>query len=83
MLNTILSWRQDRRREHLLYSERELDKIARMRNLHEFKAARERAKRERDQAIKAQKVAARERARKERELAVKAIKAAAKEERRT
>ena len=82
-LNTLLSWREDRRREHLLYSERELDKIARMRNLHEFKAARERAKRERDQAIKAQKVAARERARKERELAVKAMKAAAKEQRRT
>jgi hypothetical protein len=83
ILNKVLSWRHDRRREHLLYSERELGKMARMRNLHEFKAAREREKRERDRAIKAQKVAARERARKERELTVKALKDAAKEQRRT
>jgi len=83
ILNKVLSWRQDRDREHLLYSERELNKIARMRNLHEIKAARERAKRDRDRAIKEQKLAARERARKERELVVKAMKAAAKEQRRT
>jgi hypothetical protein len=54
-----------------------------MRNLHQIKAARERAKRDRDRAIKEQKLAARERARKERELVVKAMKAAAKEQRRT
>jgi hypothetical protein len=83
ILNKVLSWRQDRDREHLLYSERELNKIARMRNLHQIKAARERAKRDRDRAIKEQKLAARERARKERELVVKAMKAAAKEQRRT
>ncbi len=40
-------------------------------------------KRERDLAIKAEKVAAHQRARRERELAIKAMKAAGKEERGT
>ncbi|HKH71051.1 MAG TPA: hypothetical protein VKA59_06850 [Vicinamibacterales bacterium] len=83
MLNKGISWRHDLSREHLLYSERELEKIGRMRTFHQTKAARERDKRERDRAIKAEKAAAHERAKRERELAIKAMKAAAKEQRRT
>jgi hypothetical protein len=83
MLNKGISWRHDLSREHLLYSERELEKIGRMRTFHQTKAVRERDKRERDRAIKAEKAAAHERAKRERELAIKAMKAAAKEQRRT
>ena len=79
MLNKGISWRHDISREHLLYSERELEKIGRMRTLHESKAARQRQKQERDQSIKAEKAAAK----RARELAIKAMKAAAKEQRRT
>src|SRR5687768_5757664 len=79
VLNKGISWRHDTSREHLLYSERELEKIGRMRTLHQTKAARQRQKQERDQAIKAEKVAAK----RARELAIKAMKAAAKEQRRT
>jgi hypothetical protein len=86
LLNTGLSWRDDPSREHLLYSERELEKIVRLRDFHEIKAARGREKRQRDLAIKAEKTAARQRQKRERELAIKAMKAmkaAAKEQRRT
>jgi hypothetical protein len=74
--------RHDVGREHLLYSERELEKIVRLRGLRETKAARGREKRERDRAIKADRMAARARERTERELALKAMKTA-KEQHRT
>ena len=60
MLTKGLSWRDDETREHLLYSERELEKIVRMRGLHETKAARERERKDREAALKALKVAAKE-----------------------
>ena len=60
MVNKGLNWRNDVSREHLVHSERELEKIARMRDLHEMKAARERDKKRRDQEIKAMKMAAKE-----------------------
>jgi hypothetical protein len=83
ILNTAIALRNDVSREHLFYSEREVEKLARIRNFHETKAAREREKKERERAHKAEKVAARERERQARELAIKAMKAAAKEQRRT
>ena len=51
MLNKAISCRNDVRREHLLYSERELEKLLRIRDLHERKAAVR--QREKKQAIKA------------------------------
>jgi hypothetical protein len=75
-----ISWRDEGSREHLLYSERELDRIVRFRTLRESKAAAWRAKKQRDQAAKAEK-AARARERKARDLAIKAMKNAAKEQR--
>ena len=83
ILNKAIASRDDVSREHLLYSEREVEKIARIRSFHEVKAAREREKKDRERALKAEKVAAREREKSERELAIKAMKAAAKEQRRT
>jgi hypothetical protein len=83
ILNKAIASRDDVSREHLFYSEREVEKIARIRNFHETKAAREREKKERERAHKAEKVAAREREKQERELAIKAMKATAKEQRRT
>jgi hypothetical protein len=81
ILNKVIASRNDVSREHLLYSEREVEKIARLRNFHETKAAHEREKKARERTEKAEKMAARERARKKRELAVKTMKAAAKERR--
>jgi len=82
MLNKGIASRHDVSREHLFYSERELEKMLRMRGVREIKAALGREKRERDRAIKANRMAARERDRKERELALKAMKSA-KEQHRT
>jgi len=83
ILSKGIASRHDVSREHLLYSEGELEKILRLRDLRETKAAaRGREKRERDRAIKADRMAARARDRKERELALKAMKTA-KEQHRT
>jgi hypothetical protein len=82
MLNKGIASRHDVSREYLFYSERELDKIIRLRDFRETKAAREREKRERNRAIKVDRMAARARHRKERELALKAMKTA-KEQHRT
>jgi hypothetical protein len=56
ILNKGISWRHDITREHLLYSERELEAVVRNRNFRESKAAREREKKE----LKALKMAAKE-----------------------
>jgi len=82
MLNKGIASRHDISREYLFYSERELDKIIRLRDFRETKAAREREKRERNRAIKVDRMAAQARHRKERELALKAMKTA-KEQHRT
>ena len=58
ILNKGISWRHDVRREHLLYSERELEAIVRIRAMREGKMAREREKKRQREAIKADKVAA-------------------------
>ena len=50
--------------EQLLYSERELTRIVRMRNFHETKAAQNREKKEQDRARRAIRVAAKEQRRK-------------------
>ena len=60
MLNKGLSWRQDVSREHLVYSERELESIVRLRNNRESKIAREREKKRREQEHKALKAANKE-----------------------
>jgi hypothetical protein len=60
ILNQGISWRHDIRREHLLYSERELEAVVRRRNFRETKLDRKREKKRRDQEIKALKMAARE-----------------------
>jgi hypothetical protein len=75
ILNKAISWRHDVSREHLLYSERELERIVRIRNFHEEKAARERERKARQRAIKAD--------REDKKLAFRAMKAAAKGKRRT
>ena len=80
LLKKGIAWRNDTAREHLVYSERELEKIVRLRNFHEIKAAREREKKRREAAIKEQK-AERAREKRERELAIKAMKATTKERR--
>ena len=58
ILNKGISWRHDVRREHLLYSERELEAIVRIRAMREGKMAREREKKRQREAIKADKAAA-------------------------
>jgi hypothetical protein len=60
ILNLGISWRHDISREHLLYSERELEAVVRRRNFRETKLDRKREKKRRDQEIKALKMAARE-----------------------
>jgi hypothetical protein len=82
MLNKGIASRHDVSREYLFYSERELDKIIRLRDFRETKAARESETRERNRAIKADRMATRARDKKERELALKAMKTA-KEQHRT
>jgi hypothetical protein len=52
ILHTGLSWRDDRQREHLVYSERELERILRMRTFREEKSAREKALKRQRQALK-------------------------------
>jgi hypothetical protein len=47
-----LDWRDDERREHLAYSERELERIVRIRTMRQAKAAER--KRQRAQALKEQ-----------------------------
>ena len=47
MLNKGLSWREDVSREHLVYSERELERIVRLRNNRASKAAERGKKRRR------------------------------------
>jgi hypothetical protein len=56
VLGKGLGWRDDVRREHLAYSERELERIARIRSMREAKAAveRERKRQRRAQALKEQ-----------------------------
>jgi hypothetical protein len=56
MLRRGIEWRDDVRREHLAYSERELERIARLRSMREAKAAleRERKRQRRAQALKEQ-----------------------------
>jgi hypothetical protein len=83
IVHKAIASRNDLSREHLFYSEREVEKIGRLRSYHETKAAREREKKEQQRAIKAEKAAAREREKKERALAIKVMKRAAKEQRRT
>ena len=60
MLNKGLSWRDDVSREHLVYSERELEKLVRLRNNRESKAAREREKKRQEEEYKALKAANKE-----------------------
>jgi hypothetical protein len=60
MLNKGLSWRNDVSREHLVYSERELEKIVRLRNMRESKAAREREKKQQELEYNALKSANKE-----------------------
>jgi len=56
ILRKGLEWRDDERREHLAYSERELERIARIRSMRQAKAAvdRERKRQRRAQALKEQ-----------------------------
>ena len=63
-LNEVIRRRHDKRREQLLYSERELARIFRMRNFHETKAEKNRVKKAHDLAVREMKMAARERRRK-------------------
>jgi hypothetical protein len=60
ILNKGVSWRHDISREHLLYSERELEAVVRLRTFRENKVAREREKKRKEQEHKALKMAARE-----------------------
>ena len=58
ILNTGISWRHDVTREHLVYSERELEKIVRVRNVRRGKHDRGRDKKRQEEAHKALKVIA-------------------------
>jgi hypothetical protein len=52
ILLKVLDWRDNERREHLAYSERELERIVRIRTMRQAKAAER--KRQRAQALKEQ-----------------------------
>jgi hypothetical protein len=52
LLQKGLAWRDDSRREHLVYSEREMESIVRMRTFREEKAARERELKRQRRALK-------------------------------
>jgi hypothetical protein len=60
ILNKAISWRHDISREHLLYSERELERIVRIRDFHELKTARAHEKKQQDLARRALRAAAKE-----------------------
>jgi hypothetical protein len=49
ILQTGLAWRDDSRREHLVYSQRELESIVRLRRFREEKAARDRERKQKRQ----------------------------------
>jgi hypothetical protein len=57
ILNKGISWRNDVGRQHLLYSERELEKLSRIRDLRERKAACGREKKQQVLAIRGMKAA--------------------------
>jgi hypothetical protein len=63
ILHKAISWRHDVGREHLLHSEREVQRIVRMRDFHELKAARAHEKKQQDLERRAMRAAAKEKRR--------------------